>query len=223
MFIPIRNILLFFNSRTILIIFIVLSLNGDVWAISDGLLKRPRAAWEYSDKASTTDVDHLGLGWDAIYLAKKAEGSKKEYYYKVAEGEFNYFLNWFDKKKGINPKYQRYAIKGLTQVAVQTSNFRLALTYYQKALARDPNSLYFLYQYAKYLENFQKLDDAIKITVHAIKISPNKYKAKLHNYLGLLYIKNDQYDLAKSEVEKAEKQGGVNTNKLRRELQEHSQ
>lgn len=200
-----------------------LLLSNSAAAISDGLLKRPRAAWEYNKDAKATDVDHLGQGWDALYSAVRASGNKKLYYYKVAEGEFKYALRNFEQQKTKISREERYALKGLAELAFQTKNIFLAVPYYEKQLVREPGSVYFRYQYAKYLERFNKLTEAIKLIVAAIEVSPKKYKSKLHNYLGLLYVKDEQYDLAKSEVEKAEKLGGVNTKKLRRELQEHSQ
>ena len=200
-----------------------LLLSSSVAAVSDSLLKRPRAAWEFDRNKNATDVDHLGQGWDAIYSASRASGDKKSFFYTVAEGEFKYVLSGFNNKKVKISRPELYAIKGLAEVAVQTNKFILVIPYYEKQLIREPNTVYFRYQYAQYLERFDKLTEAIKLIIAAIEVSPKKYKSKLHNYLGLLYVKNEQYDLAKSEVEKAEKLGGVNTKKLRRELEEHLQ
>ena len=206
--------------RLIVVSGLVFFMQADA-ALGFGLGKsnRPRQWWEYDPGAGPSDVDHLGLGWDDLYMARlNSDKHKKAELCKAAEKEFVYTLT-----HNISTEHSNRDLglligltNGLAEAAFHTGNTLQAKNVFDFAIRSFPKVPALYGYYATYLNRINCLPEAIVLLERAVAILPED--ATLHYHLGLLYCQAKQYDRARKEASIARKIGGVNIGQLEEKI-----
>lgn len=196
---------------------------GVIFSMDQTLLNRQRTYFEWDSSLGPTDHDHLGRGWDNLYLARYAKTAQEsKSYYRLAEEEFNYVINHLINYSATNNipllvnRVYLGAAMGMVEVGYWTKRPNLAKPIYAKALEASPDNNELSIHYIMYLKRINSLPEAILILEKAVQSKPKD--PDLHYRLGLLYFDNKQYDLARKEAEKCEQLGGVDIDKLNEKL-----
>ncbi len=190
-----------FVKATLLLFWAVLPVNV---LRADQLLKRPRLWWEYDARASASDSDHLGRGWDAIYLGDHAsDGATATFQYNKAYQEFLYveklYLSRINQNtKSTNIYYLLATALGLSELEYRFGSTMGADALYRTIVDMSPEYPLSLIYYSDYLRSHGLFDQAISLTKKAISLRPSN--ALLHRFLAMIYAENHQTELAQHEI-----------------------
>lgn len=210
--------------KIVLLLVLVIYLIGEatILAMDQGLMSRPRHKWEWNPDKKPSDVDHLGRGWDQLYLGNRSRTEQeRRFHYENAQNEFNYLLNYL-----MNFNYQNNlplvnhdfigAAMGMAEVGSRTKRPNLAKPIYELGIRQSENTPILYVHYALYLKVQGLLHEAIAVIEKAVTLWDKE--AGLHHYLGGLYFENKNYDKARKEVEITDQLGGINTDELKEKL-----
>jgi tetratricopeptide (TPR) repeat protein len=188
--------------RLAMAILIAYALIAPCYGQSLKLLKRSRNWWEWVPDAKPTSTDHLGQGWDDIYLAERSTSQEKaDFLYRQAEQEFRFnllerVLPYCDTPKFPSKRFLGSAL-GLATVGKRIGKPTLANSAYLDGIRCIPSEPLVYIFFAMTLEDQKNYDLAIRMAKRGVELRPNH--AEFHAYLSSLYSLNNQQSLADEE------------------------